>query len=222
MSIQLPPNSTGTVLDTNTISSKDRQIINIGDPTTGANQVTVGANGAAYMSPIDGNKTTYASALTAINVGTSATTVLAQVVGSATKTVRVTKIRVSATQSTAAVYYDLNIVKSSTAISGGTASAGTVVPLDSNDTAGTGTMQAFTATPTAGTAVGNIDAQKIFLPITGTPASGILGYYAEFGGRAASRAVVLRGVAQSCDVKIANATPANANSFDFAFEWTEE
>jgi hypothetical protein len=32
MAIQLPPNSTGTIVDTNTVGGKDREIVNIGDP----------------------------------------------------------------------------------------------------------------------------------------------------------------------------------------------
>lgn len=50
MSVQIPPNSTGTVLDTNTISGKDRQIVNVGDPSTGANVLAVNSAGAAAVS----------------------------------------------------------------------------------------------------------------------------------------------------------------------------
>jgi hypothetical protein len=51
MSIQLPPNSTGSVLDTNTPTvGKERQLVSLGDPATGAAQATVTAlanNGAS-------------------------------------------------------------------------------------------------------------------------------------------------------------------------------
>lgn len=222
MTIQLPPNSTGTTLSTVTVSGADRQIIVIGDPTTSGNQVTVGANGAAYVSGIDGNKVTATAAVTNINIGTGATTVLWQVVGSATKTVRVVQIRASGTTGTAAAYYDMNVVRSTTAISGGTASAATVIATDSSDNASvTATAQAFTAAPTAGTAAGNLDAVKYASVLTGTVTLPQVALF-QFGNYAGGKAAVARGVAQSIDLKIAGATPANSSSWDFAAIWTEE
>lgn len=45
MTVQLPPNSTGTVVDTATVAAKDRFIDVIGDPTTAANVAAVQAKG---------------------------------------------------------------------------------------------------------------------------------------------------------------------------------
>ena len=41
MAVQLPPNGTGTVIGTNTVSSKDYQQINISDGVTPANMASV-------------------------------------------------------------------------------------------------------------------------------------------------------------------------------------
>lgn len=45
MAVQLPPNSTGTVVDTVTVSSKDREIVVLGDPATAANVAGISAKG---------------------------------------------------------------------------------------------------------------------------------------------------------------------------------
>lgn len=46
MAIILPPNSTGTTVDTNTVSAKDREVVNIGDPSA-ANTAAVQASSPA-------------------------------------------------------------------------------------------------------------------------------------------------------------------------------
>lgn len=222
MSLQTPPNGSGSVIATLTNGGKEYPIGIIADATTPTQQQAVDANGNAHVvsAPVDGAKASYSAALTALSPGTSATTVVAQITGSASTVVRVTKVRVSATEATAAAYHNVQIVKSSTAIAGGTPVAGTKVPNDSSNAAATNTVQGFSATPTAGTAVGTVRAAKLFCPVTGTPAAGGNELIFDFGQLA--QAIVLRGVAQSLDVKINGETPANAGSWNISFEWTEE
>jgi hypothetical protein len=205
--IQLPPNSSGTILQSSV-------------PVTGTGTAapTYQAGEVQEVALTPSGKPTYRCAFTALNVGTGATTVLAQITGSATKVVKVTKVAVSGTEATAAAYHNIQLVKSSTAISGGTPSAGTNIPLDSGFGAATVTTQGFTAAPTAGTPVGTIAAKKIFLPITGTAANGV--GLAEWD--LSKYPVVLHGVAQSLDIKSNSETPANAPLLDIEIEWTEE
>ena len=64
MSLQVPPNGTGSVIDTNTIGSKERQNVSIGDPVTVANvaKVDVGQN---LSTQSGGNNTTAVAAAAA-------------------------------------------------------------------------------------------------------------------------------------------------------------
>lgn len=205
--IQLPPNSSGTIVQSNV-------------PATGTSTSapTFQAGEVQEIALAPSGKPAYRCCITGLAPGTSATTVIAQVVGSATKVVKVTKVAISGTQATAAAYHANQICKASTAISGGTPSAGTVVPLDSGFANGTATCQGFTAAPTAGTLAGVVAAGVLFLPITATPASGANRLEFNFE----RNPIVLHGVAQSCDIRWNSETPANAPTVHVEFEWTEE
>ena len=223
--IQVPPQSTGLKVDTaeltNGSNTVERQVAVIGDAITAANVATVNAGKALNVS-LDGiSSATYRAVCAPFSAGTSATTAIATITGSATKTVRVTKVSVSSTTATAAVYYDLQLNKTSAAHTGGTPVVATVVPLDSNFAAGTATVNAYTAAPTSGSAVGVVDSTRVFSPITGTPALGPQPYtfvFPAFG----NSALVLRGIAQELEVRINAVTPANAQTWDIVFEWVED
>jgi hypothetical protein len=85
--------------------------------------------------------------------------------GSATKTVKVKGIRVSVIAS-AGVVNVISLIKRSTADSGGTPSAVTVVPNDSANPAATATVTAYATAPTAGTTVGTVRSQDISVATT--------------------------------------------------------
>lgn len=77
--------------------------------------------------------------------------------GNASNTVIVTKLTVTCTETTAG-QVSVQLIKRSTAGSGGTASSVTAVPLDSNKAAASSVVNSYTGTgPTVGTAVGDID-----------------------------------------------------------------
>jgi hypothetical protein len=77
--------------------------------------------------------------------------------GSATKTIKVKRFDLSGLTSVALATVGMQIVKRSTANTGGTATNPPAVPHDSNDPAATATVLAYTANPTTGTLVGVVD-----------------------------------------------------------------
>ena len=62
---------------------------------------------AAAAAPLDGYKATYMAGFVARSAGTSATTDIFTIFGSATKTVRVLAMGISGSTATAAAYYDI-------------------------------------------------------------------------------------------------------------------
>jgi hypothetical protein len=77
--------------------------------------------------------------------------------GNASNTVIVTKLSVTCTETTAG-QVSVQLIKRSTAGSGGTAATVTAVPLDSNKAAASSVVNSYTGTgPTVGTSVGDID-----------------------------------------------------------------
>lgn len=78
------------------------------------------------------------------------------IIGSSTKTVKILKIFLMATQTTAAA--DIFFLKRySSANTGGTATTVTPIALDTNDGSATAVVKFYTANPTLGTLVGSLD-----------------------------------------------------------------
>jgi len=223
--LQAAVNGSGTKIDTvdGTGGNTVRQLVCVSSPGTAGNYQEVDANNDAQVKAIllDGKKASYRATIKNVSVGTAATTNIFTHGGSATKTIRITRIAASGTILTAAEEYDLQLVKQSTADTGGTPSTATKVPLDSDDAASAADVvsQAYTVAPTAGTAVGAIGSKKILLPIA--PVETIQQIW-EFGNRPGIHALVLRGVAQQVALTLNGATPGHASSWDFEVEWTEE
>ena len=80
MAIQLPPNSTGTVVDTVTVGAADREIVVLGDPATSANRATVTASnalkvdGSAVTQPVSGTVTANQGGTWTVQPGNTANT----------------------------------------------------------------------------------------------------------------------------------------------------
>lgn len=232
--IQVPAAGAGLKVDTTEVTVGanvvERQNFCIADPANvNANSIVntvVGTLPAqTYVlsanAPLDGYKQTYGAALTALNVGTAATTDVAVLTGSATKTVRITRVAISSTEATATAFKDVVLSVRSAATTAGTSTTATIVPYDSTAAAGTAIVRGYTVSPTAGTAVGTIAAGKLFQGITGATVTNSPMLIFDFGNRPA-QAVVLRGIAQCLALTYNGATPANAGSADIFFEWTEE
>jgi hypothetical protein len=176
-----------------------------------AGTATIGAH-----AQVDGFKASYAASVTGLVVAASATDIFT-IIGSATKTVRITRLRISGIKTTAGAAVDIQLIKRSTADTGGTSTAPTIVPYDSANAAATAVVAAYTANPTLGTAVGTLIVDSIFVPLA--TASGTAMDYI-FGNRP-SQAIVLRGVAQQLAVNL-NGVTVGGGAFDIWCEFSEE
>jgi hypothetical protein len=168
--------------------------------------------------PSDGYKATYSASILGLSATTTPTDIFT-ITGSATKTVRVTRFVLTATQQTSATR-DVQLIIRSTADSGGTSTTQTAVPYDSSSAAATATVLAYTANPTTlGTLVGAISARKMNILATNVTSAGDR-WEENFGNRP-SQAIVLRGTSQQLCVNL-NSVTSSGNSFDIYVEWTEE
>jgi hypothetical protein len=169
------------------------------------------------VTPSSPTKTTYSASITALAPAASATDIF-EIAGSATKTIKVTRLQISGTAAAAGAY-DFVLLKRSTANSGGTSSAPAVVPHDANDAAGTAVVKAYTANPTLGTLVGNIRAAKGTVT---TAAGAIPNVPTQFNfGEREGKEITLRGTAQVLALNL-NAATMTGGSLNIDIEWTEE
>jgi len=168
--------------------------------------------------PLDGAKATYHAAIQGLLLVTSATDFFT-ITGSATKTIRIIRIGISGTTNNA-ITTSINLIKRSTANTGGTSTTSTAVPNDSTNPAATAVVRAYTVNPTAlGTSVGLMAALKSEFSLS-TVATGSSKGVFEFGTRP-GQAIVLRGVNESLVMNLNGAT-VTGPSADMWFEWTEE
>ena len=193
----------------------------------------VNSNLASVWSiPLDSTKRTYSVAMSNLVVASSPTTYW-QICGSATSTVRVTRVSIAGRQTTAASA-DFQLIKTSTAATGGTIASGQPFAgaaivgnaYDTNSAAGTALVTAWTANPTVGTPVvtsaGWVWSGQLFLGNLSTGTAGNPGVVINFGDHPGS-AVVLRGAAQCLAISSAVGTgPGSGNLMDITTEWTEE
>ena len=143
-------------------------------------------------------------------------------VGSATKTIIVKRIRISGvTLATTAGYLALNLVKNSTATTGGTSTTLVSVPLDTNTSAATAVVKAYTAVPTDGVLIGTINTSRTYAPITGTPTSISPDIIFNFGDEDGSSGIVLRDATQEIALRFPVAA-GTVPTLSIMVEWTEE
>jgi hypothetical protein len=173
---------------------------------------------ASLVSTLDGSKATYSAAITGLVFAASATDIFT-ITGSASKVVRVIQMSLSATQ-TASNRRDTQIVKRSTANTGGTSSTPTVVPHDSTDPAGTAVVRAYTANPTLGALVGVMRSRKILID-TPTAAGGASDDSVWNFGDRNDKSGILRGTAEVLAINM-NAVTSAGNSCGLFVMWTEE
>lgn len=181
-----------------------------GTPDTGTDRVFVA------------QKATYAFATTAKTATAAGTGPFFSICGSGTKTIRLQQLVIGGTVATAAVYGDVELTKTSTATSSGTATALTKVPHDSASAAATASLlNYYTALGTAGSAVGKIGSQSAVFPITGTVAASSANVIFDWTNRQESEAPVLRGTTQCIEASFGT-TPANAPTLTVQGIFTEE
>lgn len=202
-----------------------------------SDQLTIGAvNKAAYTQDFDAtgrdlsvqSKQTFAIASSFTPAATP--TDLVVIEGSATKTIRILSI-VIGTTNTAAGSQQFHLIKRSTADTTGTfVSAGTPVPLDSNNAAATvNRVGHFTANPGAlGTAVGTVSVVRVGSPAA-IPATWagirenadveLLPWYAN---SILDQPITLRGVAQCLAINFNGVALVAGQTHTYRIVWMEE
>jgi hypothetical protein len=203
----------GTVSTGLTQPLTDTQLRASAVPISGA--ITQSGTWTVQSVPNDGGNASYSASIIGLVAANSATDIFA-ITGSASKTIKVTRIAFSASQTTAA-QRDVVIAKRSTSNSAGTSTSPNKVPHDSSSASATATVLAYTANPTIGTLTGNIRARKVFI---GTTTANSDEYILDFGTRP-SQAVTLRGVNEVLAINLNGVTSAG-NSCDISIEWTEQ
>ena len=193
----------------------------ITDPVTTTNTATVasaGATGGALVTTkTDGYKTSYSVAVLGLATALTPTDIFT-IAGSATKTIRVMFVSVSGTENNATVR-DVQLVKRTTANSGGTFTTPEITEHDSLNAEATAVVSAYTVNPTLGTLEGIIRADKLSVPATNL--SGAADRISWTFGDRPSQALVLRGTSEVLAINLNGATYATP-SFDLVIEWTEE
>jgi hypothetical protein len=167
------------------------------------------------MTLTDGFKTTYSVAIANLVPATTAGDLF--VLSWVAKVVRLTRVQISGTATTATTL-DVTLVRRSTADSAGTSTSPAIVAHDSASGAASSTIKAYTVAPTAGTLVGLICAAKLLLAVPAA-SGGSVPVTWEFGERPA-QAPVLRAALQSLAVTI-SAIPTGG-SLNVSMEFTEE
>jgi hypothetical protein len=167
------------------------------------------------------NPQTYSA--TSVNFAPAANaTDLFTITGSATRTVRIRRVVVDGIK-TATSHEIVQIIKRSTANSGGTSTTPAGVPHDSTNTAATAVARAYTANPTLGTAVGTMLAKRVVFKAA-TPGNaqsvgaGVI-FDERFGD--ANQAIFLRGTSEVLAVNL-NGVTLTGGSVTVTVEWSEE
>lgn len=172
-------------------------------------------------SHVDGFKASYSASITNLVLATTPTDIFT-ITGSATKTIRVTRIYLTGTQTTGNTS-DILVIRRSTANTGGTSTTQTAVQHDTNDAASTATVRAYTANPTAlGTTVGTLASYSMFIPAP-QPANGNSPFITPdlFVANRPAEAIVLRGTTQVMAINF-NSVTVTGSSINMFVEWTEE
>lgn len=166
----------------------------------------------------EGQKPTYSAAITGLAIASAATDVFT-IFGSASKTVRITRISVGGV-STSISALPVLLIKRSTADSSGVSTSPTMVAHDSNDAAATASVAAYTANPTLGSTVGTMQARRITFTTGGAGVAEIPNVF-DFENRG-ERAIVLRGTAQGLAINLNGASIPSGLTLDIDITWSEE
>lgn len=166
----------------------------------------------------DNSRATYSASIVGLVAANTATDVFT-IYGSATKTVRITKLVLSGQQTTGGIV-TVQVIKRSAANTAGTSSSPAGTPHDSADAAATATVRAYTVNPTGlGAAVGSpLRAEKIFVPATTSLFAQNL--VIDFAARNV-KPWTLRGTSEGVCLNL-NGTTWTGNTLNCYVEWVEE
>lgn len=164
------------------------------------------------------NKASYSCATDSFTPAATATDMVT-LIGSATKTIRVTKINFYSNQTTSGIN-NIWLIKRSTANTGGTSTTRTIAVRDSQNPATTTTCRLYSANPTLGTFVANIDVAKVQTSASSAPTTVPVFVWNFNDGQ--TQPIVLRGAAEQLSINFGgNAIPAGFSGA-VSIEWTEE
>jgi hypothetical protein len=168
------------------------------------------------IAPIDGQKATFSSGFESVAVTIAGDNFV--ISGSATKTVRITRISITGV-ATAANALRLILIKRSGTYTGGTSTTPVTIALhDSTNAAATASPRVYTVAPTATPAsVGNVRAFRLNQSVAAGPAGSV---EITFGNRP-GQALTLRGVTEHLAIN-APAAPGAGSLLTVDVEWTEE
>jgi hypothetical protein len=172
------------------------------------------ATGASYTNA-EGRKATY-SACAIFSPGAAGD--VAVLPGSATKTIRVLRVEFSCSTSGTAQIQTIQLIKRSTADSGGTSAAVVAVPHDSLFPAASAAPRSYTAAPILGTLVGPVRGDRANDPTSISSGANLTSW--TFGTEPGGSAIVLHGVAEQLCVNMASVP--SVQSVTAMFTWTEE
>jgi hypothetical protein len=177
----------------------------------------VDVSGSLYTD-LEGRKTTY-STTTPIASNTPAAGDIAVLPGSASKIIRVTRVEVTLSTSGTATIDTVQLIKRSTADSGGTSVSMLAVPHDSAFGAASSLPLAYTAAPTPGNAVGPIRGVQFSDASSAIPGANT--WVWTFGdGRGGASSIVLHGITEQLCVNLSGVTAVQTGIV--SYEWTEE
>jgi hypothetical protein len=177
------------------------------------------STGAVFVNG-SGNKATYRASINAFTPVTSGAFPCVTLQGSATKIIRITRVRYQVTSGTGSASYTFVVLQRFSAISGGTLIAVPSMTLDTNNAAATAVCDRYTVLPTVATANGGeIDCYSAAITTPTVSAATPLIQEFDFGGNGA-QGLVLRGTSDFLGIRTQNlgATPSD----NFMIEWTEE
>lgn len=213
------PGSSGTITNLGlAVWDTAKNNVTLSDGTYGWRKQTVYANNAMAVAPTDGQLASYSTQVTNLPLVASGNTDVFTIYGSATKTIRITRMMVSGNVTSGTTTIPLALVKRSSVDTGGTPNALSAVPHDSQNAAATATINWYSANPTGlGTTVGSgLATQKLALPAIGTVNNVAI---FDFGTRPA-QAVVLRGTSEGLCLNLATTT-STGGTMNIYIEWTE-
>jgi hypothetical protein len=199
-------------IDTNVVGPNVACSQVIADPSTGA-KVSVAPNGTSLLVSSDGTTATYRAAGVAQVLFSTSASVLLEVVGSATKTVRIKRLALWGQAATKS-YAELTLLR----CTGASAGAPTVVPSgrhDTTDAAATAAVNAYTAAAAEGAGHIVTGAGVLSTGAAVTPVELVWDFC-----RNQDKALILRGVGDVLEV-YNNTAGLGTGTFGFEVEWEE-
>lgn len=228
-SLPLPTGAATSALQTtgnSSLSSIDGKMNSLGQKTMAnsmpvviaSDQSAIPVTGTTTSNPGYGVLAAYSASASAFAPAANATDVFT-IRGSATKTVRVSLVSISATTTAGSgIAVNISLTKRSAANTAGTFVSDTIIPHDSNDAASTSAVGHYTANPTGvGAAVGSVRVIRQTAATAGT-VNNITTW--DFGTRPA-KPIVLRGTSEFLCVNFGTTT-ITGGIVSIYVEFTEE